>query len=173
MKKTTREMQLEHSIWAQKNFGDRDPYSSVLGVMEEVGELCHAMLKMKQGIRGSKEKHMASIKDAIGDIQVYLMDVCTGFDLDYHDCLEETWNQVMLRDWTKNKRDGQVLNSNPEHSPIEGVPYYHPGGVSVRTPTTDEGRRREQAEQQEGHDVPCSCGRPGCNYDSHFIKLGS
>lgn len=42
------------------------------GVIEELGEFFHARLKMEQGIRGTKEKHEADMRDAIGDMLIYL-----------------------------------------------------------------------------------------------------
>ena len=41
------------------------------GVIEEVGELFHAILKDAQCIRGTHEEHLADMKDAIGDALVY------------------------------------------------------------------------------------------------------
>ena len=45
------------------------------GIMEEVGEANHSILKMEQGIRGSKEEHLADLKDAIGDISIYTLNL--------------------------------------------------------------------------------------------------
>jgi hypothetical protein len=51
-----------------------------LGVIEEVGELSHAILKNRQGIRGMKEgpAFIAARDDAIGDILVYYIQLCTA-----------------------------------------------------------------------------------------------
>jgi hypothetical protein len=61
--------------WRTRNFpmsDDRKECHSVLGVIEEVGELAHHHLKEAQGIRGTAEEHQAGARDAIGDIMVYL-----------------------------------------------------------------------------------------------------
>lgn len=46
------EFQNEVKAWTDKNFPDDHPHQPLLGIAEEVGELCHAHLKMEQGIRG-------------------------------------------------------------------------------------------------------------------------
>lgn len=103
---SVRELQLEHKTWSVKNFGwDQDPSLSLIGVMEELGELAHAHLKANQGIR-INENHEAKRRDAIGDILIYLMDYCNRLNLDMQHILEETWAEVKQRDWTINKENG-------------------------------------------------------------------
>lgn len=71
------ELQKEVYEWSSKNFGT-GPHrvlQDAMGVVEEVGELFHAMLKMEQGIRGTKEEHIAKAKDAVGDTVIYLVDL--------------------------------------------------------------------------------------------------
>jgi len=46
----------------------------LLGLLEEMGEYAHAQLKMEQGIRGTKEEHLASQHDAIADIVIFFCD---------------------------------------------------------------------------------------------------
>jgi len=66
----------ERNVWVEHNFPDSpSPDGSILGIIEELGELCHAALKAGQGIRGSKEQHIEDAKDAIGDLTVYLLGV--------------------------------------------------------------------------------------------------
>lgn len=66
--------------WQDKNFGCTGPQAPprhpFLGMCEEAGELVHSTLKLSQGIRGTKEEHIANMKDAIGDIMVYLINFC-------------------------------------------------------------------------------------------------
>src|SRR4051812_10546945 len=62
--------------WVAHNFPDTpSPEGSILGIIEECGELAHAALKAEQNIRGSKEKHIEDAKDAIGDLSVYLLGI--------------------------------------------------------------------------------------------------
>lgn len=66
---------LQDSIydWQIYNFGEQDKELTLLGVYEEAGELCHAQLKMEQGIRGTSDTLEAEMRDAIGDIMIYSM----------------------------------------------------------------------------------------------------
>lgn len=130
-----RVIQSENEEWATKNFGPRVPILSLLGIVEEVGELSHSHLKRDQGIRGTKEEHDAAGKDSVGDIVIYLMDYCNGMGWDLESIIRETWDEVKKRDWKKNKTDGNVpnkpvkkyiLNPNPEHGPLETGQGNHP-----------------------------------------------
>jgi len=95
------ELQADHKAWADRNFPNREPLMPVLGVVEEVGELCHALLKGWQGIRGTKEQHEAGAKDAVGDIVIFLLDVCSQRGWSFAEIVAETWAEVRKRDWTK------------------------------------------------------------------------
>jgi NTP pyrophosphatase (non-canonical NTP hydrolase) len=50
------------------------------GVIEEIGELFHAVLKDAQGIRGTHAEHIAAMKDAIGDALVYMSQWYSAID---------------------------------------------------------------------------------------------
>lgn len=65
----------ERTEWVEKNFPPDTPSHSMLGVIEEMGELSHSYLKNIQGIRGDEEKHILDMKDAVGDMTVYLWGV--------------------------------------------------------------------------------------------------
>jgi NTP pyrophosphatase (non-canonical NTP hydrolase) len=121
-------IQQEQKIWADRNFGSDFPDGNnpLIGVGEETGELAealgaalstlrvvgalgqldHAFLKRKQGIRGTRAEHNAAIKDAVGDICIYLMDFCTREGLQLADCINDAWEQVKYRDWLKHRQDG-------------------------------------------------------------------
>jgi NTP pyrophosphatase (non-canonical NTP hydrolase) len=105
---TFEQLQKEHKEWVERNFPDAQPYYSLLGLSEEVGELNHAHLKGLQGIRHTPEEIQAMKEDAVGDIVVYLADYCTKNGIDFQDAVEKTWQQVLARDWQKNKKDGKV-----------------------------------------------------------------
>jgi NTP pyrophosphatase (non-canonical NTP hydrolase) len=99
-------LQKEVTEWANRNFPNTPPYRPLLGLVEEVGELSHAHLKMEQGIRGTAQEHKIAKEDAIGDILVYLCHYCSlnGLDLDY--CVTLAWGEVKKRDWQANPHDG-------------------------------------------------------------------
>jgi NTP pyrophosphatase (non-canonical NTP hydrolase) len=68
-------------------------------VAEEMGELAHAVLKQSQGIRGTREDHDADMRDAIGDIVIYLAGLCSAKGWDLDKIVETTAYEVMRRDW--------------------------------------------------------------------------
>lgn len=100
------QLQDEVTRWAQRNFPDAKPHQPLLGLSEEVGELCHAHLKMEQGIRGSAEEHRDAKEDAVGDVMVFLMHYCSLNGIDAQTAIMRTWDAVRKRDWTANKQDG-------------------------------------------------------------------
>ncbi len=102
-----RKIQEEHKEWLEQNFGYEKPWQALLGVVEEVGELAHSHLKEDQGIRVD-EDHLEKIKDAIGDIVIYLISYCNRRDLDFQDIVVETWDIVKKRNWKENPKDGKV-----------------------------------------------------------------
>lgn len=62
--------------WGEANFGSTTPENvsdPALGFLEEIGELTHAILKKKQGIRGTPEEHDAAARDALGDMGIFLL----------------------------------------------------------------------------------------------------
>ncbi len=89
------EIQGEVYKWSCKNFPKNTSTEPLLGLVEEVGELCHAHLKRTQG---SATFCRALQKDAVGDIMIYLMDYCSRENINLRRVLEETWNKVSKRD---------------------------------------------------------------------------
>lgn len=66
----------EITVWGNTNFGDKK--DSAIGVGEELGELCHCLLKRVQGIRGfdNPDHFKAQAADALADSCVYLLHLC-------------------------------------------------------------------------------------------------
>lgn len=95
---TVTDLQNQVHEWSKANFGDQPAYRPLLGISEEVGELCHAHLKTEQNIR-MEEDHEAARKDAIGDIVVYLCDYCSRSNLSFEECIRMAWDVVQKRDW--------------------------------------------------------------------------
>jgi NTP pyrophosphatase (non-canonical NTP hydrolase) len=94
-------LQREVNIWARRNFPKAEPVDPLIGLVEELGELAHAHLKRKQGIRSGPERYKIAAADAIGDIIIYLADYCATNSFDLQACVEETWERVQKRDWQK------------------------------------------------------------------------
>lgn len=101
-------MQIEHRSWALKNFGsDRQSDDPLIGITEELGELCHAHLKTKQGIR-TNENHYENKVDALADMVIYMLDYCNLENIDLEEAIKRTWSDVRKRDWTKHKANGRT-----------------------------------------------------------------
>src|SRR5947207_10726561 len=109
--KTLTEIQQEMIPWVEHNFGQRGDWQAVMGAAEEVGELCHHVLKRHQNIR-TNEDHDEEEKDAVGDIVVYLMDFCNARNYNLEVIVNEVWNKVSKRDWKANSKDG-ITESAP------------------------------------------------------------
>lgn len=104
-KETLNELQAKHAAWDIRNFcggveyGDRHLLRCALGVAEESGELAHAVLKRDQGIRGSAGKHEAAMRDAVGDISLFTMAICSEMGWSFEQVVRETIATVIQRDW--------------------------------------------------------------------------
>jgi NTP pyrophosphatase (non-canonical NTP hydrolase) len=84
--------------WQSQNFPDCQEWELALGVCEESGELAECMLKLHRGIRGD-EFNEDRLKDAIGDIVVYLIGICGARGWSLGSVLESTAERVLSRDW--------------------------------------------------------------------------
>lgn len=107
-------LQHQHAAWEAVNFpmSEQNSMHSLVGVVEEIGELAHALLKKDQHIRGSAEEHDAAAKDAIGDIFIYMAGLCNKNGWNMEGCIRRAWIEVGNRDWTKNKVDGGTLTDD-------------------------------------------------------------
>jgi NTP pyrophosphatase (non-canonical NTP hydrolase) len=77
-------------------------------MVEEMGELAHAMLKHEQGIRGLEDEVVAreKIADAWGDWLIFSMGLLDAYGMDAQNLLETTWARVKLRDFRKDPQTG-------------------------------------------------------------------
>ncbi len=89
-------LQQEVEEWHYETFGDSPSWSYLLGLQEELGELSHAYLKRFQHIRVD-EDHSLAIKDAVGDIIIFLLGFCSSEGISLEDELETTWIKVKSR----------------------------------------------------------------------------
>jgi NTP pyrophosphatase (non-canonical NTP hydrolase) len=112
------------AAWEARNFAPVNPLHRALGVAEEAGELCHAVLKRDQGIRGTHEGHTAKIRDAIGDIAIFCMQICSAEGLRAEDVFAVHPSatayyldtQEALRSWS-------IMNDTDETLPHDIVRY--------------------------------------------------
>jgi len=101
------DLQQKFYIWLEHNFPNTTKDAQLIGVMEELGELSHAHLKLKQGIRGATvEKNLSEIKDSIGDIVIYLINYCNVSGLNFEECVQKASDEVLKRDWIKYPENG-------------------------------------------------------------------
>jgi NTP pyrophosphatase (non-canonical NTP hydrolase) len=113
MQPSLSQIQSEIATWSEKNFGDQRSQITgeimgsvlpLLGIAEEVGELCHAVLKRHQGIRGFHhyQTYATARDDALADILVYLCDFAARENVDLLATLQQTWERVKSRNWQQN-----------------------------------------------------------------------
>ena len=93
-------LQAEVGEWLKHNFGTPPVTDQCLIISEEVGELCHHVLKHKQGIR-KNEDHEAGVEDAVADIVIGVMAFCSLWGIELEDLLKKAWLEVKQRDWRK------------------------------------------------------------------------
>lgn len=119
-------LQKLHRKWANENFGDTDSHFArrvlwcVMGVQEEAGELSHAILKCDQGIRGGAEEHAEAARDAVGDIVLYLIDLCNQCGWDFVQIVRDVAKEVHARDWNEHPEDGGGDGSEDDGGDVAG-----------------------------------------------------
>lgn len=88
--------------WQQYNFPDRTKISAALGLAEEVGEVCRAVLKQDQGIRGTFEEWQVEIGKEISDVAIKLCDVANACGINLDNEIWNRWQEVRIRDYVAN-----------------------------------------------------------------------
>jgi NTP pyrophosphatase (non-canonical NTP hydrolase) len=109
-------LQEEQRAWSMKNFGPHPWWHVFLGMVEEMGELSHAVLKQEQGIRKGEDLRAKEI-DSVGDLVVYLADFCCCRGINLEQTIKDVWSEVKRRDWKKNPVDGKPTPKALETSP--------------------------------------------------------
>jgi NTP pyrophosphatase (non-canonical NTP hydrolase) len=95
-----REMQAQHKEWQQHNFPDQTAMDAFMGMVEETGEMSHALLKHRQGIRDvDGESVMALVVDALADHFIFSLGFANLYGIDLQYAIESTWDRVRQRDW--------------------------------------------------------------------------
>jgi len=92
--------------WKLDNFDEENITETALGLSEETGELCRAVLKRYQGIRGEASYWSAELRKELADVVIKAHDVAgvEGFDLMM--AVAERWDTVSRRDWRANPLTG-------------------------------------------------------------------
>ena len=103
--------QIELANWQKKNFGIPDDHlwRMFCGMVEEVGELAHFILKGKQNIReGINGIDHEVIADCVFDTWIYSLQVLTELGIDAEPEFKKTIEIVLARDWKKYPFDGRT-----------------------------------------------------------------
>jgi len=102
-----REMQKEHKVWMEHNFPDETYQQALMGMVEEMGELAHVVLKEEQGIRAIDGDNSFNLKcDALADLIIFSFGFCNLSNIDLQEALESTWDRVKKRDWIADPEKG-------------------------------------------------------------------
>lgn len=84
-------MQSEHREWLKANYPDQPPEVPAAGLVEEAGELMHAVLKLEQVRRWGEEgeytrnKLLTKLVDAVGDVAIYACSCCNAMSWDFEE----------------------------------------------------------------------------------------
>jgi NTP pyrophosphatase (non-canonical NTP hydrolase) len=96
-------VQTQVAKWVKANFGPELPeWHPILGVMEELGELCHSFLKQGQGIH-LEEDHREKMADAVADIVIFLADFCQREGFLFQELMEIVLPKVLKRNWVAHR----------------------------------------------------------------------
>jgi NTP pyrophosphatase (non-canonical NTP hydrolase) len=99
-------IQLERDEWVAHNFPNDREEDPFMGMVEEMGELAHHLLKSSQGIRGEGVDHQAEIKDACADLVIFMLGIASHRGFILAEEIDKVWRQVRERDWIKFPHDG-------------------------------------------------------------------
>lgn len=91
--------QQQVAAWVAHNFPGTSNAERALGLAEESGEVCRAVLKLEQGIRGSRDEWLTEVAKELGDVFVKLCDVANAYGIDLEDAVAARWATVRARDW--------------------------------------------------------------------------
>jgi len=73
---------------------------TTLGIVGEIGELAHAVVKYQQGVRGITGKKLREIaEDALVDALIFILATATHLDIDLQDALNKISEKVLARNW--------------------------------------------------------------------------
>jgi NTP pyrophosphatase (non-canonical NTP hydrolase) len=94
------DLQTDLHEWQRERFPDSGAEESLMGALEELGELAHATLKGKQGLEGERfSTGPEAEKDAIGDCVVFLMQYASSRGYDIEECIEAAAGEALAREY--------------------------------------------------------------------------
>lgn len=96
---------IQHEVkpWTNRNFPGYTAEWAALVLSEESGEVSRAVVKMAQGIRGTREEWIAELRKEMGDVIIALCSLANVFDMELEEVIQERWTTISARDWTADK----------------------------------------------------------------------
>lgn len=97
--------QNELAVWQLENFGisDNTALHCALGMAEEVGEICHHILKGTQKIRGGiNGVNKVEVADGVADTFIYGMQLLSCYGIDAEKEIAAVIAKVLQRNWIDN-----------------------------------------------------------------------
>lgn len=85
-----KDIQAQHKQWVDANFPQQPKELPAAGMVEEAGELLHALIAMYRIARWGSDKRYslekldADLIDAIGDCCIYMVSYCNAADWDFY-----------------------------------------------------------------------------------------
>jgi NTP pyrophosphatase (non-canonical NTP hydrolase) len=134
--------QAELREWMLNNFGEHedDIMRCALGMAEEVGEVCHHILKGTQKIRGGiNGVNVDEVVDGVADTLVFGLQILSILGVDAEKEIGSVTENVLRRDWKKNPGgDGYstsvVQGKEKNHDsqlPEKYVTLYHAANILI------------------------------------------
>jgi NTP pyrophosphatase (non-canonical NTP hydrolase) len=103
------ELQERRNAWVAHNFPEDCVEDSFEGMVEEMGELARARLKMRQGIRGAQvQANLDKEADAVADLVIFAAGYCSHRGWDFGELVRRVWeDEVEPRDWVRFPGNGR------------------------------------------------------------------
>jgi NTP pyrophosphatase (non-canonical NTP hydrolase) len=98
------QLQCELRKWGDRNFPKEEAIDVSLKVQEEVGELAKWLKKQREGVQSLHFKGRRTTTDelqmdAVGDIAITLIRLCSLKGWSFRRILQETWREIGHRDY--------------------------------------------------------------------------
>lgn len=106
-------IQAEVGAWLDEHLPGRSIELQALVLAEEVGELCRAVVKRQQGIRGTHAEWSAQLRAEAGDVLLTLYSLAASEGFDLHDAAARKWQQILRRDPTAHRPAHTEPAANP------------------------------------------------------------
>ena len=101
-------MQEEVRKWTGHNFQGDSVQDVTLGIAEETGELCRAVLKRWQGIRGTHAEWTEEIHKEAADVFIKLCHLAAVEGFDLWEAIWARWQVVSQRDFINDPMQRRV-----------------------------------------------------------------